>query len=89
MLDTASTSQLGFCPWLFEDGAVPVGCPEAAEAVHAARTLCAVPFDLARAQHATAVQFGLLPRSLLEDRDFELGLARLEHFLLGPLARSV
>jgi hypothetical protein len=79
----------GFRPWHFEAAAVQAGYPGAADVAQAARTLCGIPFDLARAQHATAVQLGLLPRSVLEDRDFELGLARLEQLVLGPLARSV
>jgi hypothetical protein len=45
------------------------------------------PFDALRLQHAHAVQAGLVPRSLLESRDFEHGLAALEQLALGPLAR--
>lgn len=47
------------------------------------------PFDLARAQHAAGVESGLLERSLLASAAFERRLGRLEHLMLGPLARRV
>jgi hypothetical protein len=51
--------------------------------------LLALPFDLARAQHAASVQAGALPRSLLESTQFEQQLVTMERLALGPLARSV
>jgi hypothetical protein len=48
----------------------------------------AAPFDLARAQHAAAVQCGAAPRSLLESARFEQGLNGLERLSLGHFARS-
>ncbi len=50
--------------------------------------LLALPFDGLRFVHATSVQFGLAPRSLLWSREFERGLCALEHLMLGPLARG-
>ena len=46
------------------------------------------PFDLARAQHAAAVQCGAAPRSLLESARFEHDIDWLEHASLGQLARN-
>jgi len=57
--------------------------------LQAGRALAWLPFDIARAQHARAVQAGLLPRSLLASRDFERALTALERAALGPLARRV
>jgi hypothetical protein len=57
--------------------------------LQATRALACLPFDLLRAQHARAVQAGLLPRSLLASRDFERTLGALERAALGPLARRV
>ena len=48
-----------------------------------------MPFDLLRAQHAQAIQTGLLANSMLESRDFERRVDAFEHFCLGPFARSV
>jgi predicted CxxxxCH...CXXCH cytochrome family protein len=48
-----------------------------------------LPFDAAREQYARSVVVGLLPRSMLASRDFELALATLEQLTLGPLARHV
>ena len=47
------------------------------------------PFDAARAGYATAVQTGLIERSLLASRDFERTLNWLETVTLGPWARQV
>ena len=52
-------------------------------------SLLALPFDLARAQHAAGVHSGRLPRSLLESTQFEQQLVAMERLALGPLARSV
>ncbi|HNB46680.1 MAG TPA: hypothetical protein PLL72_21050 [Burkholderiaceae bacterium] len=47
------------------------------------------PFDAARAGYATAVQTGLIERSILASRDFERTLNWLETVTLGPWARQV
>ncbi|HOM12743.1 MAG TPA: hypothetical protein PLB41_05435 [Rubrivivax sp.] len=51
------------------------------------RALLALPFDLARHQHAAGVRAGALPRSMLESQRFEQQLGLLESLSLGPLAR--
>ena len=48
-----------------------------------------LPFDMARAQYARAVQAGLIERSMLASRDFARALGALEQFTLGPWARRV
>ena len=48
-----------------------------------------LPFDVVRGLHATAVQNGLIPCSMLESRDFELTMVTAERMLLGPLSRRV
>jgi len=52
------------------------------------RELLAVPFDLARHQHAAGVRAGALPFSLLESQRFEQQLGLVESLSLGPLARQ-
>lgn len=47
------------------------------------------PFDAMRSQHARAVHVGLIANSILASRDFEQAVDALEHFTLGPFARSV
>jgi hypothetical protein len=49
----------------------------------------ALPFDVARAQHAAGVHAGALPRSLMESQHFEQQIGAIERLTLGPLARSV
>jgi hypothetical protein len=49
----------------------------------------ALPFDLARVQHAAGVRAGVLPRSLLESTRFEQQMVTMERLTLGPLARSL
>jgi len=46
-----------------------------------------LPFDGAREQYALGVRAGLIERSMLAARDFELGLGMAEQATLGPLAR--
>lgn len=53
------------------------------------RYLLALPFDLARHQHAAGVRAGALPRSLLESQRFEQRLSLMESLSLGPLARNL
>ncbi|MCF8168877.1 MAG: hypothetical protein K9K38_08910 [Rhodoferax sp.] len=48
-----------------------------------------LPFDVARAQYARAVETGLLPRSMLATRDFTRALSAVERLTLGPWARHV
>jgi len=55
----------------------------------AGKQVAAMPFDALRASHATAVKAGLLPKSILESRDFEHVVVALERATLGPLARRV
>jgi hypothetical protein len=51
--------------------------------------LLRLPFDIARAQYAQAVQLGLLKRSMLASRDFARTVGAMEQLALGPLARRV
>ncbi len=46
-----------------------------------------LPFDVARAQYARAVQVGLIERSMLGSRNFSMALQALELLALGPWAR--
>jgi len=48
-----------------------------------------LPFDIARAQYARAVQLGLIERSMLASRDFSRTLGAIEQLALGPWARHV
>jgi hypothetical protein len=48
-----------------------------------------LPFDALRAQYASAVQAGLIERSMLAHRDFENLLGALERASLGPWARRL
>jgi len=48
----------------------------------------ALPFDIARAQYARAVQVGLIERSLLESARFGRTLNALEGLALGPMSRQ-
>lgn len=47
-----------------------------------------IPFEQARSAYSSAVQFGLLPKSLTASGDFHKQLADLEKATLGVLARS-
>ncbi|QDL52778.1 hypothetical protein [Rhodoferax aquaticus] len=51
--------------------------------------LVALPFEIARAQYANAVQCGLLPQSLRAAARYAQSLDALEKLTLGPLARRV
>ena len=51
------------------------------------RDMLALPFDIARHQHAATVHAGALPRSLLQSQRFEQQLALMESLALGSLAR--
>lgn len=54
-----------------------------------AMNVLGLPFDIARAQHAHAVQLGLLERSMLASSDFARTLGAIERMTLGPWARRV
>ncbi len=54
-----------------------------------AKNLMVLPFDIARAQYARAVQLGLVQRSMLASRDFARTLGAMEQLALGPWARRV
>jgi hypothetical protein len=60
-----------------------------APAQQALSRLLAFPFDAVRAQYGTAVELGLVQRSILASRRLERCLDRLERLSLGPLARRV
>ena len=53
------------------------------------RDMLALPFDMARHQHAAGVQAGAFPRSLLESQRFEQQLGLMESLSLGPWARNL
>lgn len=55
----------------------------------AVRAFATLPFDALRFVYASAVQTGMLRRSMLASRDIEVQLNALERFVLGPLARTV
>ena len=57
--------------------------------VEAGARVAALPFDAMRFSYATAVQRGLVRRSMLDSRDVEKALGAMERALLGPLARKV
>jgi hypothetical protein len=48
-----------------------------------------LPFDIARAQYARAVQIGLIERSMLASREFSRTVGAWEQLTLGPWARHV
>ncbi len=54
-----------------------------------AQNLLGLPFDIARAQYARAVQLGLIERSMLASRDFSRALYAMECLALGPWARRL
>ena len=54
-----------------------------------AMDMLGLPFDIARAQYARAVQLGLVERSMLASRDFARTLCAIEQLALGPWARRV
>lgn len=54
-----------------------------------AQWLCTLPFDVARAQYAQAVRWGLVQRSMLASSEVERLLGTLERLWCGPLARRV
>ena len=54
-----------------------------------ASLILALPFDLARANYAKAVQYGFIEQSLLKSARFEQELSAMERLTLGPWARRV
>lgn len=59
------------------------------QATGIAMDIFGLPFDMARAQYARAVQVGLIERSMLASRDFSRTLSSMEQLTLGPWARRV
>ena len=47
-----------------------------------------MPFDMVRSHYARAAEVGLLEKSMLRNRDFELAIGSLERVTLGPWARQ-
>jgi hypothetical protein len=66
----------------------PVVYTPSPDAGRALRDFCALPFDLVRAQYASAARNGLIRPSMLAWRDFERSISAMERLSLGPLARS-
>jgi hypothetical protein len=58
-------------------------------ATRIAMDVLGLPFDIARAQYAAAVQWGLVERSMLASRNFAHALGAMEQLALGPWARHV
>jgi hypothetical protein len=63
--------------------------PDVWVATGIAMDVLGLPFDIARAQYARAVQLGLVERSMLASRDFSRTLGAVEQLVLGPWARHV
>ncbi len=63
--------------------------PDVWVATGIAMDVLGLPFDIARAQYARAVQLGLVERSMLASRDFARTLGAVEQLALGPWARHV
>lgn len=59
------------------------------DATGIAMDVLGLPFDVARAQYARAVQLGLVERSMLASRNFTRALSAMERLALGPWARHV
>ena len=59
------------------------------DATGIALNVLGLPFDVARAQYACAVQLGLVERSMLASRNFTRALSAMERLALGPWARHV
>ena len=54
-----------------------------------AALILSLPFDLAQANYARAVRFGLIENSLLKSARFARDLGAMERLTLGPWARRV
>lgn len=67
---------------------IPIA-PDVWVATGIAMDVLGLPFDIARAQYARAVQLGLVERSMLASRDFARTLGAVEQLALGPWARHV
>lgn len=67
----------------------PILADDVFAATGLAMNVLGLPFDIARAQYARAVQLGLLERSMLASRDFSRTLSAIERLALGPWARHV
>lgn len=62
---------------------------QVSEAAGLAMDVLGLPFDIARAQYARAVQIGLIERSMLASREFSRTVGAWEQLTLGPWARHV
>jgi hypothetical protein len=62
---------------------------QVSEVAGLAMDVLGLPFDIARAQYARAVQVGLIERSMLASRDFSRTVGAWEQLTLGPWARHV
>ncbi len=62
---------------------------QVSEVAGLAMDVLGLPFDMARAQYARAVQVGLIEKSMLASRDFSRTLGAWEQLTLGPWARHV
>ncbi|MES2582884.1 MAG: hypothetical protein V4627_09230 [Pseudomonadota bacterium] len=68
---------------------LPPLAPNVLVATGIAMDVLGLPFDIARAQYARAVQLGLVERSMLASSNFARTLGALEQLALGPWARRV
>jgi hypothetical protein len=75
-------------PSVMTTSPIPIA-PDVWVATGIAMDVLGLPFDIARAQYARAVQLGLVERSMLASRDFARTLSAMEQLLLGPWARHV
>lgn len=73
----------------FDPAAPPTLTKGVLDATGLAMDVLGLPFDMARAQYARAVQLGLLQRSMLASRNFARALSAVERLALGPWARHV
>lgn len=84
VLRSAETSEFAF-----DAIPAPVIAKSVTDAAGITMNLLGLPFDIARAQYARAVQVGLIERSMLGSRDFSRTMQALEQLALGPWARHV
>lgn len=84
VLRSAETSEFAF-----DAIPAPVIAKSVTDVAGITMNLLGLPFDIARAQYARAVQVGLIERSMLGSRDFSRTMQALEQLTLGPWARHV
>jgi hypothetical protein len=76
-------------PIVFDTRASTDMAKHVCEVTGLAMEVLGLPFDVARAQYARAVQVGLIERSMLASRDFSRSVGVMEKLTLGPWARHV